>query len=68
MRTLKWYADNSELSSVKGETDVLLFGGVILDELTSNKIKELMIKIKSQYTYPTMPIKWNMKDLKDTYV
>ncbi|MBP1838867.1 DUF3800 domain-containing protein [Formosa algae] len=64
---LKWYADNTELSTEKGKPNVLVFGGVIVDENSEKKIEKLLRDIKSKYTYPTLPLKWNFKDLKPTY-
>lgn len=64
---LKWYADNTEMSTEKGKPNVLLFGGVIVDEKSEKQIENLLREVKSEYTYPTLPIKWNFKDLKDVY-
>jgi hypothetical protein len=64
---LKWYADNSELSTLKGKPNVLLFGGVIVDNKSIKQIEELLREIKKRYTYPTLPVKWNFKDLEDIY-
>lgn len=64
---LKWYADNSEMSSEKGKPNVLMFGGVIVNETAEKQIEQLLRSVKSQYTYPTLPIKWNFKDLKSVY-
>jgi len=64
---LKWYADNSEMSTEKGKPNVLVFGGVIVDNKSEKQIEQLLKEIKSKYTYPTLPIKWNFKDLKDVY-
>ena len=64
---LKWYADNTELSTEKGKPNVLIFGGVIVDEKSEKKIEKLLREVKGKYTYPTLPVKWNFKDLKPTY-
>jgi hypothetical protein len=64
---LKWYADNSEMSTEKGKPNVLVFGGVIIDKKSEKQIETLLREIKSKYTYPTLPIKWNFKDLEGVY-
>lgn len=64
---LKWYADNTELSTDKSKPNVLVFGGVIVDSDSEKKIIALMKEVKSQFTYPTMPVKYNLRDLKNTY-
>lgn len=64
---LKWYADNTELSTEKGKPNVLVFGGVLVDENAEKEIQKLLRDVKSKYTYPTLPVKWNFKDLKPTY-
>jgi len=64
---LKWYADNSEMSTEKGKPNVLVFGGVIVDNKSEKQIESLLREIKTKYTCPTLPIKWNFKDLKDVY-
>jgi hypothetical protein len=65
---LKWYADNSEMSTEKGKPNVLVFGGIIVDNKSEKQIETLLREIKSKYTNPTLPIKWNFKDLEDVYV
>lgn len=66
---LKWYADNSELNGIKGAEipDILLFGGLIVDQDTEQAIKSKVEKIKKHYGHPRAPVKWNMKDLRDLY-
>ncbi|MCK9555930.1 hypothetical protein M0R36_08990 [bacterium] len=46
-----------------------LFGGIIADRGAEIAIVESIRKIKSEYTHPNLPIKWNFKDKKiqDTY-
>lgn len=41
---LKWYADNTELSTEKGKPNVLVFGGVIVDENSEKKLKNFYVK------------------------
>jgi hypothetical protein len=65
---LKWYADNTELSTEKGKPNVLLFGGVVVDSKSEKQIEKLLRDVKDKYTYPTLPIKWNFKDLKENYI
>lgn len=64
---LKWYADNSEISTEKGKPNLLVFGGVIVDNKSEKQIEGLLREVKGKYTYPTLPIKWNFKDLEDVY-
>jgi hypothetical protein len=64
---LKWYADNTEMSTEKGKPNVLVFGGVIVDSKSEKQIETLLSEIKGKYTFPTLPIKWNFKDLEDVY-
>ena len=64
---LRWYADNTEMSTVKGKPNVLIFGGVIVDNKSEKQIEQLLRQVKQKYTYPTLPIKWNFKDLKVVY-
>lgn len=65
---LKWYADNTELSTNKKKNNVLLFGGVIVDVISERKIEELLQDVKNKYTYHKLPIKWNFKDLESNYI
>lgn len=65
---LKWYADNSEMSTEKGKPNVLVFGGVIVDNKSEKQVENLLKEVKRKYTYPTLPIKWNFKDLEKVYV
>ena len=65
---IKWFADDTKLSTEKGkENNVLLFGGVLVDEKAEQEIIDLLESVKSEYTFPHMPIKWNFKDLKKNY-
>ncbi len=65
---LKWYADNTELSTTKTKNNVLIFGGIIIDEIEEKKLKLIIEEAKSKYVLKTLPIKWNFKDLKPTYL
>nr|WP_299207789.1 hypothetical protein [uncultured Brumimicrobium sp.] len=65
---IKWFADDTKLTTEKGkENNVLLFGGVVVDENAEKEIIELLKTVKRKYTYEDLPIKWNFKDLKNTY-
>lgn len=64
----KWYADNTELSTTKGKSNVLIFGGIIIDAEEERKLKKIICDVKEKYTLVTLPVKWNFKDLKDTYL
>lgn len=63
----KWYADNTELSTTKTKNNVLIFGGIIINEIEEQKLKKIIEDVKSKYALKTLPIKWNFKDLKQTY-
>ena len=66
---IKWFADDTKLSTEKGnENNVLLFGGVLVDTIAEQQLIELFGRVKSNYTFPDLPIKWNFKDLKKTYI
>ncbi len=43
---LKWYADNSEMSTEKGKPNVLIFGGVIVDNKSEKQIEQLLRQVK----------------------
>ena len=64
---LKWYADNTELSTQKGKPNVLLFGGVVVNSKSEKQIESLLREVKGKYTSPILPIKWNFKDLRENY-
>lgn len=64
----KWYADNTELSTTKSKNNVLIFGGIIIDEIEERKLKIIIEDAKAKYAIKTLPIKWNFKDLKPTYL
>ncbi|RIV43583.1 DUF3800 domain-containing protein [Flagellimonas pelagia] len=65
---IKWFADDTKLSTKKGdENNVLLFGGVIVDTKAEQELIDLFHKVKNEYTFPDLPVKWNFKDLKKTY-
>ena len=67
---MRWYADNSELNGIRGASipDILLFGGVTIQQSESKLIKETIEAVKSNYGYKRAPIKWNFKDLKKLYI
>lgn len=64
---IKWYADNTELSTTKSKNNVLIFGGILINENEEKKLKKIIEEVKSKYAIKTLPIKWNFKDLKITY-
>lgn len=65
----KWYADDSALKKNHGDSKrpVLLFGGILISREDELSLSALIKAIKGQYTHESMPIKWNMKDLKGVY-
>jgi len=66
---LKWFADDTQLRTTKQhkKPNVFLFGGIIIDSYEEEKLRKIMKDIKSKYTYPDLPVKWNFKDLKKNY-
>jgi len=66
---LKWFADDTQLRTTKEHKrpNVFLFGGIIIDSFEEEKLRKIMKDVKSKYTYPDMPVKWNFKDLNKTY-
>ena len=66
---LKWFADDTQLRTTKEhkKPNVFLFGGIIIDSFEEEKLRIMMKDVKSKYTYPDLPVKWNFKDLKKVY-
>lgn len=66
---MRWYADNSELKSIRGADipDILLFGGIIIDTDAERQLLARIDDVKREHGYPRAPVKWNMKDLKNVY-
>lgn len=67
---IRWYADNSELRGIWGAEipDILLFGGIIVNEVTRNDICSMMMEVKSSYhENSAFPLKWNFRDLERQY-
>lgn len=64
-----WYADDSNLKSDKKVhvPNIFLFGGILIEQEESKKLIDLLKEIKGRYTFPDLPIKYNLKDLKDKY-
>jgi hypothetical protein len=68
---LRWYADNSELRGIWGAEipDILLFGGIVIDEEARNEICSAMMEVKSSYQENlAFPLKWNFRDLEQHYL
>ncbi len=66
----KYYADDSALKKNYGNSKrpVFLFGGILISREDEVELSELIKKVKKEYTGEDMPIKYNMKDLKDVYI
>lgn len=64
-----WYADDSEFYSqtIYKHPDVFVFGGIVVDEKQLLILRERIESVKSKYTQGRAPVKWNMRDLKETY-
>ncbi|WP_277680213.1 DUF3800 domain-containing protein [Gracilibacillus dipsosauri] len=65
----KWFADDTELRSENGlhKPNIFLFGGIVIEPNEERKLIKIIKDIKSRYTYPDLPVKWNFKDLKQIY-
>jgi len=63
---IRFYADNSELRGIWGAEipDILLFGGIAVNEEAKNDICSTIKAIKSTYQPDVVfPLKWNFRDL-----
>jgi len=67
---LKWFADNSELNGIKEAEipDILMFGGIAVPTNVEHELRLRIEGIKGQYAHPRAPVKWNMRDLKSSYM
>ncbi len=65
----KWYADDTEFRSEKRliKPNIFVFGGIVISPEEDRKLREIIKEVKSKYTYPDLPVKWNFKDLKSVY-
>ena len=51
---IKWFADDTKLSTEKGkENNVLLFGGVLVDERAEQEIIDLLEPVKKRVHLPS---------------
>ncbi|MBC7349634.1 MAG: DUF3800 domain-containing protein [Candidatus Aminicenantes bacterium] len=67
---ISWYADFSELTENKNINipNVIIFGGVIVDDLSKYQLWSAISKIKSKYNETAnFPLKWCFKDLENYY-
>lgn len=66
------YADDTYGKASKEDPPrrIHLFGGIIVHRDTEVKIIDEIKEVKSKYTHPNMPIKWNFKDtsIKNKYL
>lgn len=62
MHTL--YADDTYAKVTKADAPrkIHLFGGIVVSRDVEASLIQAMRDIKSQYTHPNMPIKWNFRD------
>ncbi len=64
----KFYADNSALKKTKkGFRNVYLFEGILISREDEISLSNVIKRIKSEYTGESMPLKYNVKDLKNAY-
>ena len=65
------YADDTYAKASKEDLQptIHIFGGVVVDRDTETKIINCIRSVKSSYTHPNLPVKWNFKDttIKDKY-
>ena len=67
---MRWWADNSELNGIKEAEipDILMFGGIAINENAERELCKAIESIKERYTgNARVPVKWNLKDLKEIY-
>lgn len=66
---MKWYADDTGLLTERDtrQENVLLFGGILIDQKNEILLHEIIKSVKREYTDERMPIKWNMRDLRQVY-
>lgn len=59
-----FYADDTYAKATKEDQQptIHLFGGVVVDRETETKIIDCIRAVKSAYTHPNLPIKWNFRD------
>lgn len=64
-----WFADHTDFRSQKGSQvpDVFIFGGVLIPKEELEKLIGIFQDVKARYTHPNMPVKYNLRDLKDKY-
>lgn len=70
MSNIRWYADNSYIHGIWGAEieDILMFGGIALDNGAKQAISAIMENVKKPYKQEAdFPIKWNIRDLKEYY-
>lgn len=62
----KWYADDSALKKDYNgkKKHVYLFGGILISRKDEIELSKIIRNIKSEFTGPDMPIKFNMRDTK----
>ncbi len=64
----KWYADDSALKKEsKNRGPVFLFGGILISRKDEIELSQIIKQIKKEYTGEDMPVKYNIKDLEETY-
>ncbi|MEL7834678.1 DUF3800 domain-containing protein [Fodinibius sp. Rm-B-1B1-1] len=64
-----WFADHTDFRSKKGNRipDIFILGGIVISKESLDQVSEIFRNIKSDYTHPNMPVKWNFRDLEDKY-
>ena len=58
------YADDTYAKATKADAPrkIHLFGGIVVHRDAEASLIQAMRDVKSQYTHPNMPIKWNFRD------
>lgn len=70
MSHIRWYADNSYIHGIWGAEieDILMFGGIALDNDAERAISTIMENVKRPYKHEAdFPVKWNVRDLEKYY-
>lgn len=59
-----FYADDTYAKSGKDDksSKINLFGGFIISKSDEKRLMEIIREVKSRYTHPNLPMKWNFKD------
>jgi len=61
--TFRFYADdNYAKKPLSKKDDIFIYGGILISTENENELIHEIKKIKNNYTHPSLPVKWNIKD------